>query len=215
MVGLMLSSVACAVDATESGESQTDRATTSFAISDSTGTSFANVTIQSNDPADLALTADDFELVAIPAEKLRVEAEGSAGEQPADNAPSTDSTAGADYAIATDIDLSNEVLADGVAAVELIERSAPDYRAPFRDRYYYSLVNNVKAVSVRRNSFFNRVYMSVDYRTVANGFWYSQLSGYKLSKKETKTVLAMENTYEMRLKVRARNTNDYSKEFIR
>lgn len=213
-MGLMLSSVACAVDGTESGDSPTERATTSFAISDATGTSFATVTIQSDDPADLALTADDFELVAIPAEKLGVAAEGGTGTL-GDGAPSTDSTAGADYAIGTDIDLSNEVLGDGVAAVELVERSAPDYRAPFRDRYYYSLVNNVKAVSVRRHAVFNRVYMSVSYRTVANGYWYSQLNDYKVSNKETKVVPALENTYEMRLKVRARNTNDYDHEFIR
>src|SRR6187549_1596305 len=125
VMGLMFGSVACGVNGTESGESQAAKATTSFAISDATGTSFATVTIRSNDPADRVLTADDFELVTITAEKRGAEVEGVAGTQAGNDTPSTDSAADADSVNGTEIELSDEVLAEGVLAVELVERSAP------------------------------------------------------------------------------------------
>src|SRR5690606_28296124 len=78
-------------------------------------------------------------------------------------------------------DLSDEVLADGVVALELVERAAPDYRAPFRDRYYYGRENGKeRTASVTRQTAWHRVYVSIYQTDEEDGEWGTLLSNVKL-----------------------------------
>jgi hypothetical protein len=214
-VGLLLASVGCAVDAGESAQGPDATGTTTFGISDATSSSFATVTISSADSQDLALGADDFELIAITAADLAAEGEAAAAEGPEEGDGAADEEAD-EPEDTTTIELSDEVLADGVVAVELVERGAPDYRAPFRDRYYYSQEEGAeRTASVTRQSYWHKVYASIYYSTEEDGSWGSLVSNYKLKNKETITKDGPRETYQMRIKVRARKTKHYSVGFDR
>ncbi len=213
-LGLALCGVACASETAADSDifptAPITQATgsKSFLVSDSSNTSHALVTITSDNAEDLKLDADDFELVAI-SESEELSADEPERATDVEHEASADAADELEESDSTIIALSEEELGEGVAALELLEKDAPDYRAPFQDRYYYGAVNGTeRTASITRDSFWHKVYGSIYYKTSASSSWGTLVSNDKLNHKETLTR-SRSTAYQMRIKVRARKTKHY------
>lgn len=103
------------------------------------------------------------------------------------------------------ITLANEVLGEGVIGLELVETSAPAYRAPFKKRYDYS---DRDCADVTRTSRWHRVWTSIWYQNSSGGSWHNIVNSRKLANNETYTG-CQAGSYKLKVETVARRTRHY------
>jgi len=107
------------------------------------------------------------------------------------------------------LELNDEVMAEGVIALEVVEAGAPTYRAPFAWRYRYSYDD---CVNVTRTSFWHKTYTSIWYKSTSGSSWSTMVSYRKLVNNET-LERCKSNSYRLKVGVKARRTSHYNIEF--
>ena len=107
------------------------------------------------------------------------------------------------------IELDDEIMVEGVVALEVVENGAPAYRAPFKWRYSYS---NLDCVDVTRTSFWHRTYTSIWYKATSRSSWSTVVSGRLLRNNETLSR-CKSGSYKLKVGVKARRTSHYGVEF--
>ena len=107
------------------------------------------------------------------------------------------------------IELGDEIMAEGVVALEIVENGSPAYRAPFKWRYSYSKLD---CVDVTRTSFWHKTYTSIWYKATSGSSWSTVVSGRLLRNNETLSR-CKSGSYKLKVGVEARRTSHYAVEF--
>lgn len=107
------------------------------------------------------------------------------------------------------LEVVEEQLAEGVDTLDIVETTAPTWRAPFMWRYSYSYDD---CTNVTRQSFWHKVYVSIWSKENSGSAWSSMVRDRKLSNGETLSRCD-DNSYRLKVGVEARNTNHYAVEF--
>jgi len=170
-----------------------------FELVDPAGESSATLTLRAAEEEVLGeFGPDSFELIPIMAEGEE--------DQSLEGTSENGTFAGAGV---VEITLANEVLGEGVIGLELIETSAPSYRAPFKKRYNYS---NRDCVDVTRTSRWHRVWTSIWYQKSSGGAWHNIVNSRKLANNETYTG-CQAGSYKLKVETVARRTKHYDIQF--
>ena len=107
------------------------------------------------------------------------------------------------------IELDEEVMAEGVIALKVVEVGSPNYRAPFQWRYDYT---SLDCVDVTRTSFWHRVYASIWYKRGSGSSWSSMVIQKKLQNNQTLSRCKT-GSYKMKVGTKARRTTHYDISF--
>jgi len=107
------------------------------------------------------------------------------------------------------LEVVDEQLADGVDTLDIVETSAPNWRAPFMWRYSYS---EKDCTDVTRQSFWHKVYVSIWSKENSGSSWSSMVSNRKLSNNET-IHRCDDDSYKLKVGVEARQTSHYAVSF--
>ncbi|HET9955389.1 MAG TPA: hypothetical protein VFQ61_12830 [Polyangiaceae bacterium] len=101
--------------------------------------------------------------------------------------------------------LATEVTGYRVLDTAAVDTAAPSYRAPFTIRYHETALD---CVSVQRVSEFQKVYASIQSQTNSGDPWLTIASEVTIKNGDTLESCDY-NSYKVRARVEARNTNDY------
>ena len=164
---------------------------------DATGANSAIATLRSVD-SELLKEFRPGDLTLLPIEAGRLELEGDSGE----------SESHALFKEVT-IELNDEILAEGVIGLEVVEPNPPSYRAPLKWRYEYSRFD---CVDITRAAYWNRVYTAVAYRSTSADVWHPLVSHRALNRNETLTRCA-EGSHLLKVGTYARRAGHYTLHF--
>jgi len=162
---------------------------------DATGANSAIATLRSVDPALLKeFRPGDLRLLAIEADRIEA-----------------DSWENENHALLKEvtIELNDEILAQGVIGLEVVEPNPPSYRAPLKWRYEYSRFD---CVDITRVAYWSRVYTAIAYRSSSADVWHPLVSHRALSRNETLTRCA-EGSHLLKVGTYARRAGHYTLHF--
>ena len=107
------------------------------------------------------------------------------------------------------LEVVDEQLAEGVDTLDIVETTAPTWRAPFMWRYSYSTDD---CVDVTRQSFWHKIYVSIWSKANSGSNWSTMVRDRKLSNNETLSRCD-EGSYKLKVGVEARQRSHYAIEF--